>query len=121
MTQFIKMKKEFGKVLRTSRESKKLTQQNLATSLKLSSPQFVSNLERGNSLPPPAMLGELSKILGIKKTKMLTKFVAVKAARIEEMMNRPWRPTKSLKVTKAKKRIIKAKGKTKPIRKRKKK
>jgi transcriptional regulator with XRE-family HTH domain len=54
-----------GSVLKNARERAGLTQHALATKLHYSSPQFVSNWERGLAMPPMDILPQLCKLLGM--------------------------------------------------------
>lgn len=54
-----------GKLLREARQSTGLTQQEVAKRLSYSSSQFVSNWERGLSLPPLDVLPRLATVLNI--------------------------------------------------------
>lgn len=54
-----------GGLLKGARERAGLTQHAVATKLQYSSPQFVSNWERGLAMPPMDMLPQLSKLLAI--------------------------------------------------------
>lgn len=51
-----------GRFLKLARESADLTQHDVAHALAYSSPQFISNWERGVSLPPLEVLPKLSEI-----------------------------------------------------------
>lgn len=50
--------------LKSKRETAKLSQKQVAEELGYSSPQFVSNWERGQSTPPIHTIKKLSKIYG---------------------------------------------------------
>lgn len=54
-----------GKMLRKLRLKAGLTQRAISSRFGWSSAQFVSNWERGVSLPPTVVLPELAKILGV--------------------------------------------------------
>ena len=54
-----------GTYLKSAREKAGLTQHSVAHTLKYSTAQFVSNWERGVSLPPLNILPRLADILGI--------------------------------------------------------
>lgn len=53
--------KEMGQIIRKARTGAKLTQAALATKLGYSSPQFVSNWERGKALPPFKTLPKIAR------------------------------------------------------------
>jgi len=57
-------RKKFGQYLKKSRVNSKLTQAKVAEKLGYSTPQFVSNFERGLCEPP---LENLKKLIGIYK------------------------------------------------------
>lgn len=52
---------EMGKLIKKSRVKAGLTQAALARALKYKSPQFISNWERGKSLPPVTALPDIAK------------------------------------------------------------
>ena len=54
-----------GRFLRLNRIKANLTQHDVAQHLAYTSPQFVSNWERGVSLPPLEVLPKLSHLFGI--------------------------------------------------------
>lgn len=54
---------QIGEYLKTKREKIGLTQGQVSNKLGYSSPQFISNIERGSSLPPLSILKEISKLL----------------------------------------------------------
>jgi transcriptional regulator with XRE-family HTH domain len=54
-------RQEMGKLIKKSRTEAGLTQHNLATKLGYKSPQFVSNFERAESLPPIAALPKIAR------------------------------------------------------------
>lgn len=54
-----------GEFLKTMRQKSGLTQQDLATKLSYSTAQFISNWERGISLPPLEVLPKLSNLCKI--------------------------------------------------------
>jgi transcriptional regulator with XRE-family HTH domain len=60
-------RKEFGKYLKEKREAKKLTQTEVATALKYTSPQFISNCERGQCVLPMSKLKALVNLYGIPR------------------------------------------------------
>jgi len=57
--------KVVGVFLKNAREKASLTQQDVARKLNYSTPQFVSNWERGISLPPLDVMPRLSEVLQI--------------------------------------------------------
>jgi transcriptional regulator with XRE-family HTH domain len=58
-------RKMIGRFLRQHRVKAHLTQHDVAQHLSYTSPQFVSNWERGVSLPPLEVLPRLSSLYGI--------------------------------------------------------
>ncbi len=60
-----------GSLLKTARERVGMTQQAVAMKLSYSSPQFVSNWERGLAMPPMDVLPHLSKILAIPPKELI--------------------------------------------------
>ena len=59
------MGKKLGNYIKANRERLNISQRELSEYLKLSSPQFISNIERGVAPIPTKMLGKLSKKLKI--------------------------------------------------------
>jgi transcriptional regulator with XRE-family HTH domain len=57
-------KQEMGKLIKKARREAGLTQAALATKLGYKSPQFVSNFERSESLPPIRVLSRIAKHTG---------------------------------------------------------
>ncbi len=62
---------DVGLFLKHKRETAKLTQHEVAESLGYSTPQFVSNWERGISLPPRDKLPDISKLLAVPVKEMV--------------------------------------------------
>jgi transcriptional regulator with XRE-family HTH domain len=56
-----------GKYLSEQRRASGLTQREVSTALGYTTAQFVSNWERGVSLPAPAVLADLAPLLGVSK------------------------------------------------------
>ncbi len=54
-----------GRIFIAARQRKDLSQGDLAKALGYTTPQFVSNIERGISLLPADSVGVVSKILGV--------------------------------------------------------
>ncbi len=63
--------KHVGKFLKTKREKASLTQQDVSRQLDYTSPQFVSNWERGVSLPPTDVLPRLAALYAIGAKEMV--------------------------------------------------
>jgi transcriptional regulator with XRE-family HTH domain len=66
---------EFGRFLGKARERKSLTQREVSLALKYSSPQFISNFERGISLPPLVKLKKLIKIYELNLDEVLERLI----------------------------------------------
>lgn len=62
----MKKTEKLAKFLRSSREAKSLSQADVAKELGYSSPQFVSNWERGISSPPMDAIFKLAKIFDLQ-------------------------------------------------------
>lgn len=60
-----------GTFLKEARETARLTQGEVAKSLSYSSPQFISNWERGVSLPPMDILPRLAVMFEVKPRKLI--------------------------------------------------
>ena len=60
-----------GVFLKEARESAGLTQRTVADALGYTSPQFVSNWERGEALPPMNVLLKLPKLLDLSPRRLL--------------------------------------------------
>ena len=60
-----------GRFLKEAREESELTQHDVAKKLAYSSPQFVSNWERGVSLPPLDMLPRLATMFSVQPKKVI--------------------------------------------------
>ena len=63
--------KHIGKFLKTKREKANLTQNDVSRHLDYTSPQFVSNWERGVSLPPIEVLPRLASLYGVGSKEMI--------------------------------------------------
>lgn len=73
---------DLGTFLKKARVQAGLTQKNLADYLGYSSAQFISNFERGISMPPLSKLGRMAKKLKMgSKAKELPEFYAAAAER----------------------------------------
>lgn len=57
--------KELGKFLKARRQENGYTQKEVSKKLKLDSPQFISNIERGHCGPPLPILKKMIDIYGI--------------------------------------------------------
>lgn len=63
--------KHIGRFLKTKREKASLTQQDVSKHLDYTSPQFVSNWERGVSLPPMDVLPKLASLYAVGAKEMI--------------------------------------------------
>lgn len=63
--------RNLGNYLREKRETNNFTQNELASKLGYSSPQFVSNWERGLARPPTVQLKAISKLLKIDRKELI--------------------------------------------------
>jgi len=61
-----------GRFLQERRIKAKLTQADVAKSLRYTSPQFISNWERGVSLPPLSALPRIASLYGIQPRELIT-------------------------------------------------
>lgn len=68
--QYIKIGRWFAE----QRENARLTQSDVARALNYSTAQFISNWERGISLPPIVTLPALAEIYGISRKKMRERY-----------------------------------------------
>ncbi|MEN0059427.1 MAG: helix-turn-helix transcriptional regulator [Bdellovibrio sp.] len=59
------MKTDFAKFLKTKREASGLSQKQVAEALGYSTPQFISNWERGLSAPPMKIIKKLADLYRI--------------------------------------------------------
>jgi len=62
---------EFGALLREFRLDAGISQADVSKKCGYSSPQFISNLERGLTWPPMNVLAKMSDLYGIKKSVLL--------------------------------------------------
>jgi len=69
--------------LRQKRIAAGLSQGDMAKELKYTSAQFISNWERGLSLPPKASMKKLSKILNLDPKDFLEEYVKLMVGRYE--------------------------------------
>lgn len=69
---------KLGSFIREARRAKGLSQSELARALGYH-PQFISNWERGESRPPMEKLAALSRLLGVRRRKLVE--IYLKAAK----------------------------------------
>lgn len=77
---------EIGKYLKEKRTAAGLTQKQVSIHLGYSSPQFVSNWERGESLPPPPKLKKLVRLLKIPAEQLINMILDEKKAALHKEM-----------------------------------
>ena len=87
---FVDARKEFGLKLRAYREEAGFTQRQMMKKLKLQGPQFISNFERGMSLPPLPMLGKMCTLYRMNHAKVLDQFVKTMRYHFQERMGGKW-------------------------------
>jgi len=80
----VEARKKFGAYLAEHRHKRGLSQGAVAQSLGYSSPQFISNFERGLCTPPNKKLQKLIKLYGVPKTEVVDMRLAVEAAKLRE-------------------------------------
>ena len=76
--------KDVGKALRKMREAAGQTQKDVADLLGLGTGQFVSNFERGKSLPPDYTLWEMAGLYGVPYEDLVNLIYSAKIARLKE-------------------------------------
>lgn len=84
MSMFIRL----GNLLKEKRIEKGITQMSLAKDLGYSSPQFVSNWERGMCSPAFDTLPQVCKILGIPKKEIIEIIIDETRSELEANFNR---------------------------------
>ncbi len=75
-----------GQYLRERREAKGLTQKDLADHLGLTSPQYISNCERGLCLPSLRALVKLKPKLGLDIEKTINLYVSQTEGRLQKAL-----------------------------------
>jgi transcriptional regulator with XRE-family HTH domain len=76
--------KEIGAIVREHRLTKGMTMLEVATLLGYSSPQFISLFERGVSKIPLDVLGRLTVILKIPRTRLYSSLIEESSRKIKE-------------------------------------
>lgn len=71
-------REDLGEVLQMAREKKGLTQQTVADKLGYTSPQFISNVERGISVFPEHKTKPWGKLIGVNPEQLLKDIYAIK-------------------------------------------
>jgi len=80
-----KARQYIGHFFREKRELAKLTQGEVAKVLKLTSPQFISNVERGIAEPTAQMLGVLTKLYKLDQVQVTEVFIEAQKMAIDEI------------------------------------
>ncbi|WP_413290772.1 helix-turn-helix domain-containing protein [Bdellovibrio sp. HCB337] len=80
----MKHKEMLAKFIKESRIEAGLTQEELATALGYSTPQFISNWERGVSQPPVNTLILLARLLEVNKDELCSLLLAMKIEELTE-------------------------------------
>jgi len=80
-----KARQYIGHFFREKRERAKLTQGEVAKVLKLTSPQFISNIERGIAEPTSHMLGVLMKLYNLDQVQVTGVFVEAQKIAMDEI------------------------------------
>lgn len=81
-----KIRMTLGSFLKEKRLKKKLSQAEFAERLGYSSPQFVSDWERGVSSPPMKKLPEISQVLGVKMEVVFELLVDLATIQLKESL-----------------------------------
>lgn len=82
------MTQSFGQYLRQARESKNLTQGQVASKLGYTSAQFISNFERGICAPAEDKMKDLMKLLGLSKKETRFYWVMYQAEQVGKRADR---------------------------------
>lgn len=75
---------QLGDFLKRRRRLARLTQSEVAKEFGYSSPQFISNWERGVSAPPLKSVARLCELYGVSKNDMIEILVAEYRSKLEE-------------------------------------
>jgi transcriptional regulator with XRE-family HTH domain len=65
-----------GTFIKTTRTEMGLTQKSLATKLGWKSPQFISNIERGEAILPVCQLKKMSRVLSTKTSSLVNMHIS---------------------------------------------
>lgn len=71
-----------------------LSQREVSEKLGYSTPQFVSNWERGVSFPPLEALSELARLYNVDKETLFTMYKNMVIADLQETLDRRWKRMK---------------------------
>lgn len=75
-------KKDLGTIIRRARESKAISQLCLASDLRLTTPQLISNIERGLVTLPPCHVIRISEVLGLNQSELVERIVEIERNKI---------------------------------------
>ncbi|MNJ94826.1 helix-turn-helix protein [compost metagenome] len=81
------MKEQFSELIKTARNKKGLSQGDLATALGYSTPQFISNWERGVSAVGIHDIPLLSKLIGVSQKRLINAVTAFKISKVTKSIN----------------------------------
>jgi transcriptional regulator with XRE-family HTH domain len=83
------MSKQLGQILREGRVKSKMTQRQLAGKLGYTSPQYVSNWERGRVTPPLYTLSEVARFTHVPKDKIKKLLLTYRGQELDEAFRNP--------------------------------
>lgn len=88
------VRESLGSFIRRMRLEKEYSQADLAANLGYTSPQFISDWERGISSPPVKKLHELSVLLEVKVDVLFDLLVALSTEQLVENLSEEFKQTK---------------------------
>lgn len=88
------VEKDLSVILKEMRIAAGLTQQEVSEALGYSTPQFVSNWERGLSAPPINMLKRIAKLYNTSADDFFEAFLSVKLDEVREDLERKFSSAK---------------------------
>ena len=80
--------KQLGEILKTLREKAGLTQSDAASALGYTTPQFISNVERGIAMPPIKTIPKLARLYNTDASYLFGCVRDAKIADMREKLNR---------------------------------
>ena len=83
--------KQLGEILKTLREKAGLTQSDAASALGYTTPQFLSNWERGISEPPIKTIPKLARLYNTDASYLFGCVRDAKIADMREKLNKQWK------------------------------
>jgi transcriptional regulator with XRE-family HTH domain len=87
---------EFGDYLKEKREKAGLSQTEVSTKFGYTSPQFISNIERGIARPPTEILPKLIKLYGLEREDLLDHYILTTRRLLEsELGLKPLKPRRT--------------------------